>query len=364
MLLAVNRHLRPPTAPSRFRAALLLDATGLLGGGLLIGGIGAFWLWHSGAWPYFWNILASLDREYLDTSQKISFISRLTLLYNRIWPWGFVHLAAVPVSLGLIARAFVPSRGPASADTLQAVLATFYLGWLLQALRLQFPHDYVLTPPTLLGLAVAAGGVHTLASPRVRWLALAVFAVVVVIYHPLRFPNRLEVWGRCWTEGSTPEIRNRLTLVYSTHTPDWVELREVAEYLRAQHLRDRELTCFSASVTPLYLDLDVSSSTRALHFEYFFKLFPSHLEEMSRELSASPQRFVVTDLGYAFLISGAKFNIGPPDTLTLPAGFPRSWSKVFPWYEPIVFRTNRYLVHRVTGPVRELDPANVELPPK
>ncbi len=235
-------------SPSSVRD-LLLDATGMLGGGLLVGGVGMLWLWHSGAWPYLWNILTGFDQEYLDTSQKIPFISRLLLLYNRLWPWGLVHFAAVPVSLGLIARALVQSSSPVSADALLSLLAAFYLGWLLQALCLQLPHDYVLTPPTLLGMTVAASGIHTLAGPRVRWLALAVFAVIVVIYHPLRRLNRLEVWGRCWTEGSSSDIRNRLTLVYSTHTPDWVELHEVAEYLRSLHLRDWELTCFTPSVT-------------------------------------------------------------------------------------------------------------------
>ncbi len=43
--------------------SLTADALGLLTGGVLAGALGLFWLWRSGAWPYFWDILLVWNRD-------------------------------------------------------------------------------------------------------------------------------------------------------------------------------------------------------------------------------------------------------------------------------------------------------------
>ena len=42
--------------------------------------------------------------------------------------------------------------------------------------------------------------------------------------------------------------------------------------------------------------------------------------------------------------------VNPDNPLALPSSFPQQFADRYPWREPIVFRSGRYLVHRVTGP--------------
>jgi hypothetical protein len=85
-----------------------------------------------------------------------------------------------------------------------------------------------------------------------------------------------------------------------------------------------------------------------------FLSFPRHLEIVRRELAASPQRYVVSDLQGAGLTRVEALAERPGQPLALPPAFPPPLARCFPWNEPVVFRAGRYLVHRVTGPVQKL----------
>jgi hypothetical protein len=117
---------------------------------------------------------------------------------------------------------------------------------------------------------------------------------------------------------------------------------------------DGELTCFNNTTHTLYLTLGLKPSARFFHYGTVLDGFPSKRGQVRRELEASRQRYVVSDLWAVGLQTPSPLT----DPLKLPPGFPRRWAGLYPWTQPIVFRSGRYLVHRVTRPVGELWPAD------
>jgi hypothetical protein len=343
------------SGPRRGRL-LALDAVALLGGGLLSGVLGILWLVESGAWPHFWHIMTNVNREYYAATHDVTLAGHLQYVLQQFFPWTLVYAVSLPLAgravWGLAAAANLP-RAALPTFSHKLLLSGFFLGWLFQAAFLQVAHEYVLAPPILLGWTLLLA----LAPPRpprlLAWALLLVFVGLAVWRHPLARWDRLSLWGRCWTEAS-PELRNRLQLTHISHTPDWVALQEVADFLRRQELSDGELTCCNGSALSLYLDLDVKPPTPFVHFDMLFRYFPGHVEEVRDQLNASPQRFVVTDLQYARNVWGRPLEVPADTPLALPRDFPEEWARHYPWSEPMVFRSGRYLVHRVTGPVKEL----------
>jgi len=83
--------------------------------------------------------------------------------------------------------------------------------------------------------------------------------------------------------------------------------------------------------------------------------FPSRAEQVRSELEASPVRYVVSDLFSLRMTFREIHESAPGKGPSLPPGFPRhEFATIFPWYEPLVFRSGRYVVHRVTGPIKKL----------
>jgi hypothetical protein len=335
---------------------LALDAAALLAGGLFAGALGILWLAESGAWPYFWHVMTGVNREYYAATHDVTLVSHLQWVLQHFFPWTLVYAVSLPLAgraVWGLAGAPHLAREALPAFSHKLLLSGSFLGWLFQAAFLQVAHEYVLAPPIRLGWTLLLG----LAPPRpprlLAWALLFIFVGLAVWRHPLARWDRLSLWGRCWTEGS-PALRNRLQLTHVSHTPDRVALREVADFLRRQELSDGELTCCNGSAISLYLDVDVKPPTPFVHFDMLFRYFPGHVEEVRRQLNASPQRFVVTDLQYARNVWGRPLEGPAEDPLALPRDFPEEWARLYPWSEPIVFRSGRYFVHRVTGPVKEL----------
>jgi hypothetical protein len=353
---------------------LMVDAACLLIGGLLVGGAGTIWLWSSGTWPYFWNVLFHWDRDYYGHGPSL--LARSRLLYRSLRPWGWLHFVALPLAARMLRRDSTDAREGrlslserassfAERKTTLVLLAAFYLGWLVQATYLQKPYDYVLASIVPLALIVVAGHRWQGVRPCLRWAALAAFAAAVAVGHPLLQPQRLALWDRCWQEGSTPELRDRLKLATAPDTPDWSDLARVAAELRRLHVGDYELTCFHNSPHPLYLDLGVQPSTPFLHFGTLLHYFPGRHEEIRQILAASRQRYVVSDVRHAGLTMTESAAQPLPSAaeervtavgVSLPLHFPPRLRDVFPWSEPVIFRTRRYLIHEVRGPVGRLVP--------
>jgi hypothetical protein len=234
-------------------------------------------------------------------------------------------------------------------------LAAFYLAWLVQAVYLQHPFDYVLAPAAFLGIALVSGQDWLPEHLHLRWVLVAIFAAVATYRHPLLQEGRLGLWAQCWREGSSAQLRDRLRLVRDANSPGWTDLEHVAEELRRRQVKDGELTCYNNSSQPLYLDLAVRPSTPFLHFGSILLFFPSHEQEVRQVLQASRQRYVVSDL-LAAGVSPAQAARMPSNPNALPSDFPGSLKKLFPWSEPVVFRAGRYLIHAVHGPVGPLTP--------
>ncbi len=78
--------------------------------------------------------------------------------------------------------------------------------------------------------------------------------------------------------------------------------------------------------------------------------FTKHREEILAEVNASRQRFIVSDLVWTGLTSEEAEETNPADPLALPREFPDKFTLTYPWNEPVVFRSGRYVVHRATGP--------------
>jgi hypothetical protein len=226
----------------------------------------------------------------------------------------------------------------------------------VQANYIQHGFVYQHVPGVLLGLALVAGWDFPWARSGAGLTLLALFACLAAVQHPLLRPGRLALWHRCLFEKSGPELRDRLALTDST---DWQDLRRVAEYLRAQGVRDGEVTSFGYLTVHLYEQVGVAPSTRFTLFNLFLYFFPDHAREMRDELAASRQRFVVTDVR-DYLTSRLTEEQAraerPGAPLAPPPDFPAALARQYPWSEPVVFRAGRYLVHRAAGPVPNLSP--------
>jgi hypothetical protein len=344
-------------APARAGGVLLADAAGLLAGGLLAGGPGLAWLWWSGSWPSFWETLLGWNADYYHAATNGP-ARRTAFLLRQFPPWGWVHVAAVPLAVWALWRA-VARPAPAAGAGQEALLAGFYLGWLAQANYLQYGFLYHLAPAVLLGLAVVAGRLGRPGRSPPAWLLLAGFLAWAAARHPLGDFGRTALWGRCWREGGTPELWNRLALTTEPRRPDWVALGRVAAFLRGQGLRDGELTCYSFGTNPLYLELNLTPSTRFVSgVEEIIHHYPRRRGEVRAELAASPQRFIVTDVPFleadlqAAGVLRAQAAEGSEGRLVLAPDYATALRARYPWSEPVIFRAGPYLVHRSIGSLR------------
>lgn len=350
--------LHPPLPPARIRegdppgeprgtdvrGALIphpftLSTLGILLGGLAVGALVVAWLRASGNWPYFVEAaLGGWNRDYYDSS--VDFAWRTKFLLTWFLGWSLVHAVAVPVAIIRLAMLPMAARDPADRfGRHQALLAAFYLGWLLQAtyLQRQFPYQHV--PAVLLAFGLVLG------EARLRpWLIAA--ALGWSLYsHSLLDAEHLELWPRCWREGSSPELRDRLTLQHDAAAPTWVELAQVNDFLERQHVGDRELTCYAISTVPLYKELHVRPSTRFILLGAAVGVFKGHQEAFRKELIESPQRFVVNDVWLLGLDQADADALGAGRPL--PPAVAAQYGRTFPMIYPIVFRAGRYLVHGV-----------------
>lgn len=101
--------------------------------------------------------------------------------------------------------------------------------------------------------------------------------------------------------------------------------------------------------------LDLEPATRFMHYGTAFGI-RKQAEQIAKEVRESRQRYVVSDLlrmtwkwdeAYAPGAGG--------DPHQLPCWFPVSQRTAFPWNQPIVFCSGRYLVHKVEKPLGIID---------
>jgi hypothetical protein len=330
------------TNRSRF---LVQDTLGLLSGGLLLGAIGVIWLHTSGSWPYFVDTFLNWNPQYVSAGREYWSVTRFAGTFIRFFPWMLLHLAAVPMALWSIARCTFKQQTVetdiSEADRSRALFATFYLAWVAQSFFLQLLFDYVHAPGILLATVMIAG-TPPLERPQFRRFAVLGFLAVAFLSSPVIRSERLSCWRQCIVAGSTSEVRDTVKLLPA---PRWQDVRAIESYLQERNVGPGELTCYNNALVHLYLDLNISPPTRYVFLEQLFFLFPEKIPAFLKTLSASPQKYVVTDLVAAGLAPEDANEIGPQGPLALPPKFPNRLKGDFPWSLPILHRSGAILVH-------------------
>jgi hypothetical protein len=368
------------------------DFAGLLLGGLLAGAPGVAWLVATGAWPEFLDIFLNWNPDYLSDVESVG--SRFDRSFACFRPWSVLHLAALPLAALALWEARVWSRRsgepaqvnapgwlylPATSDSVaaaRALLAAMYLAWFAQTVLVQKAFDYVQVPLLLLGMAVVAFHRWCFAVPYLLWFVAvgvlvnaaeanpAVASAVRAVdpasrygkfeKHSLADWEIVKLWPRCWQEGGSPELRDKLGQYTDIHCgTKWGELNDVAQFLRSVEppLGPGELNCWHDGTHPLYLKLDLDPATRYMHYGTAFGI-KSKRARIAGEVAASRQRYVVSDLVRTTwekkaVYDPASWQAGDP----LPRWLPVNERAKFPWNQPVVFRSGRYVVHKVTQPL-------------
>lgn len=344
-LAGVSLATRANSAPRR----LVPDSAALLAGGLAVGALTVAWLWGTGNWPYFReSALGGFGAEYYRNSPGVKL--RLEKMVEWLWPWSLLQFAAIPVACLSLWRSIVRRSSQPDADRPEEpipFLSAFFLGWFVQANFLQQHYMYQVVPVMLLAIAVLASYTAARAS------LVVAFALWAIVGHPILNRDHLALWTRCWTEGSTPAMRDALTLQADNPTaPDWQELEKVRAYLDTLDLHDRELTCYATSSVHLYKEMGLRSSTRYVLAWALMQLLQKHATAITIALYESPQRYVVNDLRQ---LGGVTPQVAADQWPDQPFGIPPIGERarsLFPWTEPIVFRAGRYLVHEVRPSLR------------
>ena len=131
--------------------------------------------------------------------------------------------------------------------------------------------------------------------------------------------------------------------------------------IRDRHVTDGDVIAWHDTPHAVYLELGISTNFRFMHITTTL-ISPDHFWRASRELrkDALPHaRFLVTDLLNAYRNAPEEgwrdFHDAGPDSY--PPRFPAKGRELFPYCEPVVFRSGgghgRYLVHRVTPDIVE-----------
>lgn len=337
---------------TRFQTAWFLDLIGLLTGGLAAGAAGLIWLWASGSWPWFLEVMLEWNGEYIDNR---NFLLNRTLNWL-FWtlhfaPWSLVNLLAIPIAVRMVLP--LRLRQPSAQEIPGVLVASLYFGWMLQANFLQVQHDYVQASTILPGLAVLfMRAASWQVSPFRRMLLLAVL-VLLVVQHPLAKREPISFWARCWQQGSTPEMRDQLAQVRGAGGAAWQDLKKVEGFLRQQSVQDGELTCWDDSSAPLFIGLNIKPSNRFIHNHVWTMFYPSRRSAMLEELAASPQKFVVNDLRLGGFTQQQMDAMAAGELDSLTPLLPKQTERRFPWSEPIIYRAGPYVVHAV-GPSAEV----------
>ena len=332
---------------SSVRRQLAYDLSGILVGGGIIGAAGTLWLMATGAWPHFWEIVSEWNPRYLEAGRERKTADRLIGMVLRFRPWMMLHLVAIPIAIKQIWLGIRDRRTSASSDDLRMLLSAGYLAWIFQSFTFQHYFDYVHVPELMLAIAILFCRRTDSASAGLEKVALAGFAFLVLLLSPAFRVDRIQNWADCIRNGSSATIRD--SLAYSP-VPNFEELEPVRGFLSDQDVSDGEVTCFNVHLIHLYEQLEIEPSTRFIQFWAYVELFPDQVEFLQQQLSESHQRFVVSDMVESGLTVEEATAIRDENPQLPPPAFDPPEDS-FPWSMPIVFRSGRYLVHQVKGPV-------------
>lgn len=300
------------------------DVASVIAGGILAGLPGIAWLISSGTWPHFWDMMLNWNPEYLEAGRSRQSPDRWLMMFYRFHPWWCVHLVALPLSAATLRKALTAEtvRGQDRDHRSAILLAGLYIGWLIQSLLLQHAMDYIHVPAMVLGLLLIAQHRWNL-DHSLRRMVVGAFVLLAILASPILKPERVAWWPRCFTEGSSHEVR---AVLAHGNFPAWQDLQKISEYLQAQNVRDGQLTCQNVHSVHLFRELQIQPATRFWSVGILQELFPGRADAIERAVWESPTRFVVTESGESKLADGPLPNR-------------------FPWNLPVVFQSGTYRVH-------------------
>jgi hypothetical protein len=329
--------------PRPWRAAAL-DLLGNLAAGSLLGAAGVGYLVLTGTWPHFVDVMTVWNVGYMEATfgtldwrldnclgwfppwtfllPPTVMLSVLCLLDARVWSGRFR-----PPDAGGLLDGVIPRRLWHGGDTDQerytrAVLGGVYLVWAAQALFLQRAFEYAHAVEVMLMLAVWASHRWNLAALVFAWLVVVELAWAVVpgplvrvinsgtaegrvvqkVYtpHPAFDPGRARRWADCFRPlaGAAYWERQDALRHETFHASGigWAELHEVAEFLRTQQVKDRELVTWDDAPHPLYLMLGIQPGIRFVHINTV-RGINAGIDKIVAEMRLNPAvRFVVVDL--------------------------------------------------------------------
>jgi hypothetical protein len=398
----------------------IADLTGNIAGGLLAGAGGIAWLIGSGTWPYFVTMLTEWDAQYASLlkeeylREQFSFLSSKDLYWFPPWsiwllptlllalmsiidaePWA-CRCPADPLRPGPLGQHLPAWLWDRQADWnarfTRGILAALYLVWVAQSFFLQRRMQYIHLPETLLMLGLWAA--HRWAMPLILLLWLTVTSVLwlcadlhpgfhaelsniaqdkwaaadgsqenFIIRHPLANMDRMRLWPKCWRCDLSPReefaLRDGLRLIKDFEASvGSEELDDVAQFLRAQGVKDRQVIAWHDSPHVIYLMLDIKPGIKFMHVSTGKLVCPEEVQEdlVAREGTA---RYAIADLELlaAFRSPDLQMRIlSPPRSQNdlLPAKLPCEFRALFPYNQPVIFRSRgglgRYTVHKLTPP--------------
>lgn len=297
-------------------------------GHLLCGGItaaipGIVWLIVTGAWEPFWEMMLEWNPEYLATGRSRRSLHRVTLMLSRFWPWWWLHLLAVPLSV----RNLWTSIRNADGDRTSPILSAIYLAWLAQTFLLQHAMDYIHVPEIILAIMILCTYPWQI-DMAIRRTATAGFLALVVLTSTTFQIDHLSAWPQCFAEGSSPEIRSALA---QGNFPDWKHLSRVKDFLEAKDAADYEVANLNVHSIHLHQQLQILPATRYWSVNCLLTMYPSRFDQISAAVSQARQKYVVTEQRESDI-----------DGQIQLAHFPKN--------HPLVFESGSYRVYEIREP--------------
>lgn len=397
---------------------LAADLAGNVVGGLVVGLAGIGWLVASGAWPEFWAVVTEWAPEYNAMARR-EFDDRWHRELFWFPPWSLWLIPTLPLALlsivdavpwrGRVTREgpgpvgrFLPSwlwdrNASAQARFARGTLAALWFVWAVQSFVVQRGFAYVHLSELFLMFALWASHRWAMPAFTLLWVTLTSGAWLVADYnpalrerlqsvatdrlvsadgevehylnrHPLLDPERWKLWPGCWHRVGSEREQHRLwdrlqRMKDHEAVISWEEMGEVADFLRAQGVRDGEVIAWHDSPHAVYAVLGVKPGIRYMHVVTIQSITPEAHARIRRELAATAgvARFAVSDLELPTLglppaerlrILGPPAD--PPRDL-LPVALQPAYRQQFPFNQPAVFRSRgglgRYIVHKLTPPL-------------
>ena len=333
----------------------LMDTAWVLLGGLAAGAGGLAWLVQTEAWPYWLETMQQWNPRYLAAGRENWVWPRFKAMAWRMQPWLALHLLAFPVAVITLRQLWQRPRDPAdtlTGDLPRLALSTVYLVTMAHVFLLQHLFDYVHAPAVILAIGVFG---TWLSQPNrsSHWrFAVLAFGLLVLTSSPIFKSQRARLWWACVTQPSSPKLQDRLALLAN---PNRSHLERVAEFLRQQGVRNGEVCVFNSDLVGLYQRLELRPPTRYVYLFELLTYFPKQREEIMLSVTASGQRFIVTDLASCGMPHSQAMEVGAEGPTAPPPAYRAVNRRDYPWLHRVIFRSGTYLVHEIVheinGPI-------------